>query len=132
MKQLTAGTGKTLAITATSAHTAAALGNTGVDVISTPSLILFLEDASEQAIRHCYDPGEASVGTIVNVRHLAAAPAGSVVEASARVTAVDGRRVSFDVEVRHKGKVIMTGVHERFVVELARFLAKQGLAESCR
>lgn len=127
MKPLDTTISKTLVITASPAHTASAVGNTGVEVVSTPALILFLEDAAEQAIRHCYDPGEASVGTIVNIRHLAAVPAGATIAADARVTAVEGRRVSFDVEVRHGEKVVMTGKHERHVVELARFLAKQGL-----
>lgn len=127
MKSIATGSSKTLTIATAVHHTASAVGNAGVEVVSTPALILFLEDAAEQAIRQSYDAGEASVGTVVNIRHLAAVPAGATIEAEACVIAVDGRRITFDVAARHGQKLVMTGTHERYVVDLARFLAKQGL-----
>lgn len=108
-------------------HTASAVGNTGVEVVSTTALILFLEEAAHRAIKGCYEPGEASVGTHVDVRHVGACAAGSLVTASARVTAVEGRRIAFAVEAHAGDKLLMTGSHERLVVDLTRFLAKQGI-----
>lgn len=111
-------------------HTAAAVGNKGVEVISTPALILMLEDVSERAMRSSYEDGEASVGTLVNVRHVGAALAGAVVTARARVAEINGRRVLFDVDASASEKLLMTGQHERAVVDLKRFLASQGLCDT--
>ncbi|QEX24541.1 hypothetical protein FRZ61_44820 [Hypericibacter adhaerens] len=107
----------------TQAHTASAIGNDGVHVVSTPALIGFLEDASHRAIRDCYEAGEVSVGTKVDIEHLAAAPLGQAIEASAEVVAVQGRRVDFKVEAHQGGRLVMQGRHQRAVVDLARFLA---------
>ncbi|MGH6883804.1 MAG: thioesterase family protein, partial [Hypericibacter sp.] len=106
-------------------HTASAIGNAGVHVVSTPALIGFLEDASHRAILDCYEAGEVSVGTKVDIEHLAAAPLGQPIEATAEVTAVQGRRVDFQVEARQGDRVVMRGRHQRAVVDLARFLAAE-------
>jgi predicted thioesterase len=106
------------------------MGNRGVEVVATPALILFIEEAANQALRACYEAGEASVGTVVNVQHLAAAQIGARVTATARVIAAKRRRVTFAVEVRQGDKLLMSGTHERFVVVLERFLAQQGLMPS--
>lgn len=127
MRSIEPGATARFEIVTDSSHTAAAVGNAGVEVVSTTSLILFLEDASHRAIAASYEKGEASVGTVVNVRHVGGALAGASVTASARVSAVDGRRVTFVVEARQGNKLLMEGIHERFVVHLDRFLEKQGL-----
>ena len=103
-------------------HTAAAIGNEGVAAVSTPSLIAFLEQASHLAIREAFEPNEASVGTRVDVEHVAPAYPGRRVSASATVTAVDRRSVRFDVLAEQDGRVVMRGRHNRFVIDLARFL----------
>src|SRR6059036_927633 len=69
-------------------------------VLATPVMIMVMENAALNAIRAYLDPGESAVGTAVNVRHLAATPAGHEVSAEAEVTRVDGRRVEFDVKAR--------------------------------
>ena len=107
--------------------TAAAVGNPGVEVISTAALIVMLEGAADQAIRACYRDGEATLGTLVNVRHVGAAPAGTTITARANVREVDGRRILFAVEAYGGEKCLMHGTHERVIVNLERFLASQGL-----
>src|SRR5271169_3927306 len=102
------------------AHSAAAVG-------ATPALILYLEQASARGLEGFLEPGEASVGTVVDVEHLVAAVPGRPVIAEARVTAVDGRRVVFAVEARQEDKLIMRGRHERRAILLDRFLERQGL-----
>ncbi len=116
-----------LTVDTSEAHSAESMGNRGVRVVATPALILFLEEAANQGLAGCCEAGEASVGTLVHVRHLAAAPVGARVTASATVTRVDGRRVTFAVEARQGDRLLMSGTHERFVVDLDRFLKQQGL-----
>ncbi|MFZ5792141.1 MAG: thioesterase, FlK family [Pseudomonadota bacterium] len=106
-------------------HTAAAIGNTGVAVVATPALVGFVEQASHLAIRSAFDPGEASVGTRLQIDHLAPAFPGRRVCVMATVTAVERRSVYFDVSVEQDGRTIMRGRHDRFIVDLVRFLGKQ-------
>jgi fluoroacetyl-CoA thioesterase len=83
-------------------------------------MVTIMENAALNAIRDYLDPSESAVGTIVNVKHLAATPVGHQVTATAEVTKVDGRRVEFDVSARDEIEEIGTGTHERMVVDIAR------------
>ncbi|HEX2727174.1 MAG TPA: hotdog domain-containing protein, partial [Beijerinckiaceae bacterium] len=78
------------------------------------------ENAALNAMRDFLEPGESAVGTVVNVHHLAPTPVGHRVQAEAEVTAVDGRRVAFNVVARDDSEEIGRGTHERMVVDLAR------------
>jgi predicted thioesterase len=106
-------------------HTASVVGNLGVGVVSTPSLIGFLELASHHAILPFVEDGEVSVGTRVEVDHLAAAFVGKAVAATARIESVEGRRVTFAVEARQGDKLVMKGRHGRAVVSRERLLARK-------
>jgi fluoroacetyl-CoA thioesterase len=117
-----------LTIEATEEDSAAVVGNTNVDVVATTSLILFLEAVAAELIDDCCEAGEISVGSAVNVRHLAAAPIGAKIKATAKVTAVQGRRIDFAVEAHHGRKTLMTGTHQRVVVNQERFMKQHGLA----
>lgn len=117
-------------VEATRDETGAAVGNDSVEAVTTTALILFLEEAAERAIDECFEEGEVSVGSAVNIRHLAAAPVGAKIKATARVTAVQGRRVDFAVEAHHGRRLLMTGTIQRVVVNLDRFLRQQGLAST--
>ena len=127
MKPVAVGQSHRLRIETNDSHTAAHYGNEGVAVIATPVLIGFLETAAHECLRPSYDPGEGSVGIHVNVRHLAAALPGAVVEVNAVVTAVKGRQVEFAVEARAGGTLLMAGSHGRAVVNLAAFFARLGV-----
>jgi predicted thioesterase len=127
MRPVPLGLTHSLQFETTAAHSAASMGNRGVEVVATPALILFLEETANAALRPCYEAGEASVGTVVNVQHLAAASIGATVTTTARVIAAKRRRVTFAVEVRQGDKLLLSGTHERFVVDLERFLAQHGL-----
>ena len=100
MRTVTVGSRRQVAIPTTVAHTASAAGNPGVHVVSTTSLILFLEMAAHELIVPAFEPGEGSVGTKVDIEHLAACKAGATVVAEAIVATVDGRRIVFDVAAR--------------------------------
>lgn len=113
--------------------TAAAIGNSGVHVVSTPRLIALLEQTCHLVIDASYDAGEASVGTRVEVDHLAAAYPGRSLQLSAELIAQDGRRLSFQVEARQGDRAIMRGRHDRHVIDLARFsAARSGPADRAR
>jgi len=93
-------------------------------VFATPMMIRAMENAALNAVRDYLEPGESCVGTLVNVRHLAATPVGHRVTAEAEVTRVDGRRIEFRVSARDDTEEIGTGTHERMVVDLARLGAR--------
>jgi fluoroacetyl-CoA thioesterase len=90
-------------------------------VFATPMMVLMMENAALNAIRPYLEPGESAVGSVVNVRHLAATPVGKRVRAEAEVVAAEGRKVSFKVSAYDEQELIGDGTHERAVIDLARF-----------
>jgi predicted thioesterase len=90
-------------------------------VLSTPSVIWHLEHAAIDALRPVLEPGEISVGTEIEVQHLAPTPLGQTVTCLARVTCAEGRKVSFQVEARDEQELIARGSHTRFVVRTGAF-----------
>ena len=94
------------------------------EVYGTPPMIYLMELASARAIAPFLPPGSVSVGTEVNVKHLAATPVGLTVTATATVTAVAGRLVSFAVRAHDGVELIGEGTHVRAVVEADRFMGR--------
>lgn len=99
------------------------LGDERARVLSTPHMIAWMEWAARDAILPFLDETEDSLGTWVDVRHLAATPVGMSVEFTAAVTGVNGRRVMFRVEARDEKELIGEGRHERFVADIPRLVA---------
>lgn len=93
-------------------------------VFATPMMVRAMENAALNAIRDYLEPGESAVGTVVNVKHLAATPVGHQVTATAEVTKVDGRRIEFTVSARDDMEEIGTGTHERMVIDMERMAKK--------
>jgi predicted thioesterase len=108
------------------ARTAAAFGAGGVRVYGTPAMIGLMENAAWQLVQPEMAPGETTVGTLVNVRHLAATPVGVRVVATAELVEIAGRRLVFHVSARDERQLIGEGTHERTRVLLDRFLARLG------
>jgi predicted thioesterase len=102
-------------------HTAPRVGSGRVRVLATPVMINLFEAAALEAIERLLPPGHQSLGTVLNVRHIAATPVGMRVTASAEVVAVEGRTVRFRVEARDAKELIGDGTHERVVVNVAKF-----------
>ena len=100
------------------------LGSEQARVLSTPHLIGFLEMASRDAVAGLLEPGYDTVGTHVDVNHMAATPIGMRVTFQAEVTAVNDRRVTFKVEAFDEREKIAEGTHERFIVNIARFASR--------
>ncbi len=102
------------------------LGAGGVDVFATPMMILLMENACAGSVARVLDAGDTTVGTSVNVKHLAATPFGQQVRAIAELSEIDGRRLVFKVEAYDEQQKIGEGRHERFIVNLERFLKRLG------
>jgi fluoroacetyl-CoA thioesterase len=100
------------------------LGLDGPRVLSTPQMIGRMEMTCRNAVLPLLDPGYDTVGTHVNVAHLAAAPMGMAVTFTAEVTAVIDRRVQFRVEARDEKEKIGEGTHERAIINVAKFATK--------
>jgi fluoroacetyl-CoA thioesterase len=90
-------------------------------VLSTPTMILMMENAAQAALEPLFEPGESAVGSLVNVRHLAATPVGHRVTATARLTQVNGRRILFEVRAVDGTEVIGEGTHERALIDMQKF-----------
>lgn len=105
-------------------YTAKSLGSGGVDVLATPMLVALMEGAARDAVQASLPTGWTTVGTRVNIEHLAATPVGMKVTARARLTQVEGRRLVFDVEAYDEGEKVGQGQHERFIVISERFESK--------
>lgn len=102
-------------------HTAPRVGSGRVHVLATPVMINLFEAAALAAIEHRLPPGFQSLGTILNVRHIAATPVGMKVFAEARVLGVENRTVRFYVQARDERELIGDGDHERVVVNVEKF-----------
>jgi len=99
----------------------ASAGDSLPPVLSTPKLIGLLEQAANTALLPHLPEGQGSVGSLVNVRHLAATPVGMQVRIRAELLEVDGRRVRFKVEAWDAVDKIAEGEHERFIIDKVRF-----------
>jgi len=90
-------------------------------ILATPVMIMIMENAALNAIKPYLDAGESALGTRVDVRHLAATPAGRRVTGEAEVTKVDGRRIGLRIRATDGTEEIGVGTHERMVIDLAKF-----------
>ena len=108
-------------ITVGDEHTAPFVGSGRVRVLATPVMINLFEAAALAAIEHLLPEGHQSLGTHLDVSHLAATPVGMTVTATAEVIAVDGRAVTFRVSARDERDLIGEGRHNRVVVNVAKF-----------
>jgi predicted thioesterase len=102
-------------------HTAPRIGSGKVRVLATPVMINLIEAAALAAVEHLLPEGYQSLGTHLDVHHVAATPVGMRVEATAEVVKVENRTISFRVEARDEKDLVGHGTHERVVVNVAKF-----------
>jgi len=107
-------------------HSAEAWGSGAVPVFATPSLVGLMEAAAMRALEGHLPGTDTTVGTRIDVSHLAATPLGDHVRAEATLVAVDGRRLTFDLVAHDSVQRIGEGRHERVIVSRDRFLAGLG------
>lgn len=101
--------------------TAQHLGSGNVAVLATPRMIALMENVSVKAVDHLLPPGQATVGSEIRVRHLAATPQGMEVTVHSELVEVEGRRLTFKVEAFDEREKIGEGTHIRYIIDLDRF-----------
>ncbi len=100
------------------------VGSGSARVLATPWLIGFMERTSHRLLARCLPQGFSSVGTVVNIRHLAPTPLGSTVRVRAEVMGIEGSLVNLKVQAWDEQELAGEGAHQRFVIDEARFLKR--------
>jgi predicted thioesterase len=104
--------------------TAKAIDSGNSEVVSTPTVIALMEQSAVDAVKEYLPEGFNSVGTMVNINHIAATPVGMTVTAYAELVGVDGRKLIFKIMARNERELVSEGFHERFIVDSKRFIDK--------
>lgn len=110
--------------TVTSANVATNVGSGKVKVFATPMMISLVEKAACLSIEPFLEEGQSSVGTHIDISHCAATPMGMQVWAETEVIGIDRRRITFSVKAYDERGLIGEGTHERFVIDIEKFLSK--------
>ena len=115
------GTSTSIALKVSDADTAIALGSGDVAVLATPRVVALCEEAAVAGLAGSLPEGATTVGTSISVDHLIATGVGCSVTATATVTEVDGKKVSFSLVVKDGDRIAASGIHMRFIVDRQRF-----------
>ena len=122
--KLITGLTKTVSETVSDKNTAKTVGSGSLDVYATPMMIARMEEAAANLAEENLPEGYTSVGILMNVAHTAATPCGMNITATAVLTKVEGKKLTFEVKAEDEAGEIGSGVHERFIVESERFQQK--------
>ena len=104
--------------------TAKVLGSGSLDVYATPAMIRLMEHAAWSSVEELMEDGFTTVGTLMNVKHVAASPLGAHIRAESELIEIDGRRLIFKVVAYDECSLIGEGTHERFIVNADKFMEK--------
>ncbi len=107
-------------------NTAAAMGSGDLPVFATPAMVALMEHAALEAVAPELPEGSTTVGAEMNVAHIKPSGLGAEITATAVLTAVEGRKLTFNVGARDADGMIGEGVHVRYVVDRQKFMAKLG------
>ena len=121
---LEAGIKGTKEITVTNENTAKTMGSGTLDVFATPAMIAIMENTAYESVTAELEEGSGTVGTALNVKHVAATPVGMKVTCETELIKVDGRALTFSVKAFDEKGLIGEGEHERFIVFNEKFQAK--------
>ena len=113
---------KTLIVT--EAYSAKTMGSGVLNVFATPAMVALMEGTAAESIEASLEAGSTTVGIKINVEHLAATPLGMEVRCKSVVTAVDGRKISFEIEAFDACGLIGKASHDRFIVNAEKFQNK--------
>ena len=105
-------------------NTAIRYGSGGVAVYATPAMIGLMEGTCLAAVDPHLPAGLATVGTQINVSHLAATPVGMTVRATAELTEIAGKKLSFRIEAYDEKEKIGEGTHQRYIIDINKFLQR--------
>lgn len=105
-------------------NTAITMGSGDMEVFATPAMVALMENAAMKAVAAELSEGATTVGAMMNTSHIKPSPLGAEVSATAVLTEVDGRKLTFSVKVSDEAGVIGEGTHIRYIVDRERFLSK--------
>lgn len=111
-------------ITVDSAMSAATMRSGTLDVLATPAMIALIEKTAWESVSPYLEQGQTTVGTALNIKHLAPTPLGMKVRCDTVLTEIDGRKLTFKADVYDEAGLIGSGTHERFIVNADKFQAK--------
>lgn len=111
-------------VTANAENSAAVMGSGDLDVFATPAMVALMEQAASKSIAKELEPGQSTVGTLMNIRHLSATPLGMKVTAESVLEEIDRRRLVFSVKAYDERGLVGEGIHERFIVDAEKFMDK--------
>lgn len=120
---ITEGLSHTSTVIVDDTNTAQALGSGDMPVFATPALVALMENAAMQAVAPLLPEGSTTVGGFIETSHLAPSPVGATIQATAVLTEVKGRKLSFAIEAKEGEKSIGKATHLRFIVEREKFLS---------
>ena len=110
--------------TVTADNTADRVGSGLLSVYATPSMIALMEKCAATCVANSLDAGKTTVGTKIDIEHVSASPLGMKITCTATLTQIDNRRLVFSVEALDEKGLIGKGTHERFIVDVERFMQK--------
>ena len=105
-------------------NTAAGAGSGALEVFSTPSMIALMEKASRELVQPYLEEGQSTVGTRLEVSHVAASPIGAHIHAESTLVEIDRRMLTFEVKAYADGELIGEGRHQRCIIYAERFMEK--------
>lgn len=111
-------------ITVAEKDTAVTHGSGTLEVFATPAMVALMENTAMNSVAPYLKEGEATVGTLLNIKHLSADPVGCTVTCESELVEVEGRRLVFKVTARDNKGVIGEGTHERFIINTEKFMSK--------
>lgn len=111
-------------ITVRHEDTAIVHGSGKLEVFATPALVALMENTAMRCLEGKLDPDNDTVGIEINVKHVKATPIGHPVHCKATVKQIDGRRIQFEIEAWDDIATIGTAIHDRFVINPAKFMSK--------
>jgi len=104
--------------------TAKAVASGLAEVFATPCMIALMENAAYLAVQDELSEGQSTVGISIDVKHMAATPMGMKVWAQAKLVEVDRKKLTFEIEAHDEAELVGTAVHERFIIDEEKFIAK--------
>lgn len=125
-KMLETGLSARSVTTVTAENTAAAMGSGDLPVFATPAMIALMEHAAMDAVAGSLPAGSTTVGSEMNATHLKPSGLGAEITATAVLTAVEGRKLTFNVGARDAQGMIGEGTHVRYIVDREKFMSKLG------
>nr|WP_054673170.1 thioesterase family protein [Veillonella denticariosi] len=122
---ISAGQTATATVVVTESNIAKTMKSGALEVFATPAMCALMEEAAQAAVQPHLEAGEGTVGGIsLSITHEAPSPLGATITAKATVSAVEGRKITFDIEASDGIGIIGRGTHERFIINNDKFMAK--------